>query len=59
MKGVRKEYNKLSELPRNAITVRQYADKLGFTVAYIYKMQKEGKVNIATFAGINFVILEY
>lgn len=36
--------------------VRDYAELLGFTVAYIYKMHKKDKVQIVDFAGINFVI---
>ena len=58
MKGERKQYEPVKQLPENAIKVRTYADNIGKTVAYIYKMQSLGKVRIVTFAGINFVIPE-
>jgi len=56
MKGTRKQYKTVNQLPPSAITVRQYAEQLGFTVAYIYKLYNQGKVSIVDFSGINFVI---
>jgi len=56
MKGTRKQYSQVNQLPSHAVTVRQYAESLGFTVAYIYKLYNNGKIDIVTFAGINFVL---
>ena len=56
MAGTRKIYEPVNQLPSNAIKVRTYAENVGYTVAYIYKLQSQGKVKIVTFAGINFVI---
>ena len=55
MKGVRIQYTKVEQLPGDAIRVRSYADAKGITVAYVYKLYKNGKLNIVDYQGINFV----
>ena len=56
MKGTRKQYEEKKTLPANAQRVRHYADEKGITVAYVYKLHSQGKIQIVTFEGINFVL---
>lgn len=56
MKGTRKKYEVVAQLPKNAKRVRTYADEVGWTVAYIYKLYSQGKIKIVTFENINFVV---
>lgn len=56
MKGKRREYRKVQELPSNASRVKEYADKGGFAVSYVYQLEKLGRIEIVDFHGINFVI---
>jgi hypothetical protein len=55
MKGTRKQYEKVEQLPPGAIRVRTYADNRGITVAYVYKLYNQGKLHIVDYEGINFV----
>lgn len=56
MKGTRIQYETVNSAPANAITVRNYAESKGLTVAAIYKQYNTGKLKIVTFQGINFVL---
>ncbi len=58
MKGTRKQYRKIRQLPATAMTVRNYADSQSprITVAYVYKLHKKGTIEIVDFEGINFVL---
>ncbi len=55
MKGERIQYPTVKQLPQGAIRVRTYADSKGITVAYVYKLYKQGKLDIIDYEGINFV----
>lgn len=59
MKGVRKQYNTIHQLPVNALSVANYAAQQDITVSYVYKKFNEGKANykIIDFQGYNFVII--
>lgn len=59
MKGERIQYTSVSQLPKDAIRVRNYADNRGITVAYVYKLFKNGKLNIVDYQGINFVTMKF
>ena len=56
MKGERIQYDKIEQLPTNAKSISRYATEIGITVAYVYKLYKQGKVKIVDFQGYNFVI---
>ena len=58
MKGNRKQYTQIQQLPADAQSVANYAKGKGFTVSYIYKKFNEGKATykIVDFQGYNFVI---
>lgn len=56
MKGTRKIYEVVEQLPANAQRIRTYADLKRITVAYVYKLHEKGKVRIVTFENINFVV---
>jgi hypothetical protein len=58
MKGNRKQYTQIQQLPSDAQSVANYAKTKGFTVSYIYKKFNEGKASykIVDFQGYNFVI---
>jgi hypothetical protein len=56
MKGERIKYNNIAQLPTNAKSVSRYASEIGITVAYVYKLYKQGKIKIVDFQGYNFVI---
>ena len=56
MKGERQQYEQIEQLPSNAKSVSRYANEIGITVAYVYKLYKQGKVKIVDFQGYNFVI---
>lgn len=49
-------YEQVERLPNNALTVKLYAEQIGVAVPHIYKLYKNGKVNIKVFQGVNFVI---
>ena len=56
MKGERIKYDKIEQLPTNAKSISRYASEHGITVAYVYKLFKQGKIHIVDFQGYNFVI---
>ena len=56
MKGEREQYEQIEQLPSSAKSVSRYANETGITVAYVYKLYKQGKVKIVDFQGYNFVI---
>ncbi len=58
MKGERKTYEPINQLPSSAMSVRKYAEQVGFTVSYIYKQfnEKKSKYKIVDFQGYNFVV---
>lgn len=58
MKGARKQYEKIKNLPATAQSVANYAAAQNCTVSYIYKKFNEGKANykIVDFEGYNFII---
>lgn len=52
------KYKTVNNLPKKALTVKQYADEKGISTSYIYKLVKEKKANfeIVVFQTINFII---
>lgn len=56
MKGSRQVYPSVKQLPSNAKCISNYAKDNGISVAYVYKLYKQGKVQIVTFQTYNFVI---
>ena len=58
MKANNNKYKQVTKLDASAITVKQYADSLNISTAYIYKLIREGKnkFGIVTFQTINFII---
>ena len=58
MKANNNKYKQVTKLDASAITVKQYADSLNISTAYIYKLIREGKnkFEIVTFQTINFII---
>lgn len=58
MKGTRKQYEKIEQLPTNALSVANYATQSGITVSYVYKKFNTGKADytIVDFQGYNFVV---
>jgi len=58
MKKNHKKYETVDKLPKNAKTVKQYADDKQFSTSYIYKMvrEKKAKFKIVIFQTINFII---
>mgnify|MGYP006268400997 CR=1 FL=1 len=52
------KYQNVKILPKNAMTVREYAESQGYTTSYVYKLLREGKAQfkIVTFQTINFII---
>lgn len=57
MKGTRKQYEQVTQLPSTAQSVANYAASKGITVAYVYKQFNQGKLSIVDFQGYNFVII--
>jgi len=39
----------------NLMSVKNYADKEGVTASYIYKLEKEGKMELFKIDGVKFV----
>lgn len=56
MKGQKQVYEMPEQLPSDAMSVANYAKERGITVAYVYKLHKQGKLRIVSFQGYNFVI---
>lgn len=56
MKGSRQAYPSVTQLPSNAKCIANYARECGISVAYVYKLYKQGKIRIVTFETYNFVI---
>lgn len=56
MKGTRKQYPQVKQLPATAQSVANYARDNGITVAYVYKLNDKGKITIIEFQSYNFVI---
>jgi predicted transcriptional regulator len=52
------KYEVVKTLPKNALTVKEFADKNKFSTSYIYKLVREqkAKFRIVTFQTINFII---
>lgn len=57
MKGTRKQYEPVEQLPPSAMSVANYAELKGITVSYVYKLFSNGKVKIVDFQGYNFVLI--
>lgn len=57
MKGNRKQYPKVNQLPEGSMSVSNYAKMRGFSVAYIYKLFNKGEIKIVDFQGYNFVLI--
>lgn len=53
-------YEQVDKLPKDAMTVSQYAAERDCTVSYIYHMIKRNKADfkIVVYNGINFVVKE-
>lgn len=61
MKGERKQYEVVKQLPKTAVRVKNYADGPNIigkkiSVAYVYKLHANGKIRIVEFEDINFVV---
>lgn len=58
MKGQRKQYDTIKQLPSDAMSIARYADSKGITVSYVYKQFNQGKseYKIVDFQGYNFVV---
>ena len=58
MKGQRKQYDKVKQLPENALSIANYATSKDITVSYVYKQfnQSKSTYKIVDFQGYNFVI---
>ena len=58
MKGTRKQYEEIPQLPANAMSVAKFAEQEDITVSYVYKKFNEGKADyrIVDFQGYNFVV---
>ena len=59
MKNNINKYPEVTKLPNKAMTVKDYADSVNVSTAYIYKLIREGKnrlFDIVTFKTINFII---
>lgn len=58
MKGTRKQYESIKQLPATAMSVANYSNHVGITVSYVYKQFNENKSNykIVDFQGYNFVV---
>lgn len=52
------KYPIVNQLPKNAVTVKKYADDNGISTSYIYKQVKDGNPDfkIVVFQTINFVV---
>lgn len=52
------KYPSVERLPKNALTVKNYADNNECSTSYIYKLVKEkkAKFKIVTFQTVNFII---
>lgn len=57
MKGTRKQYERVKQLPETSQSVANYARDKGITVAYVYKQFNQGKLKIVDFQGYNFVLI--
>ena len=57
MKGTRKQYEQVKQLPATAQSVANYAASKSITVSYVYKLNSKGEVKIVDFQGYNFVIV--
>lgn len=60
MKGERKQYEIIQQLPANALSIANYSNEYGITVSYVYKKFNEGKADykIVDFQGYNFVVFK-
>jgi len=58
MKGQRKPYDKIKQLPADALSIANYAASKGITVSYVYKQfnEKKSSYKIVDFQGYNFVV---
>lgn len=56
MKGTRKQYPQVKQLPATAQSVANYAKDNNITVAYVYKLNDKGRLKIVEFQSYNFVI---
>lgn len=58
MKPNTNKYEVINTLPKNAMTVKQYADNKGISTSYIYKKLKDKKADfkMVVFQTINFII---
>jgi len=58
MKKNANKYEKVSKLPADAMTVKEYADSKEISTSYVYKLIREekAKFKIVVFQTINFII---
>lgn len=58
MKGIRKQYEPINQLPANSMSIANFATQQSITVSYVYKKYNEGKADysIVDFQGYNFII---
>lgn len=59
MKGSRKQYESVKQLPSTAQSIANYASNNNITVSYVYKQfnEKKSSYKIVDFQGYNFVII--
>ena len=58
MKGLRKQYETIAQLPPDAQSIANFAKENKITVSYVYKKfnEKKSSYQIVDFQGYNFVI---
>lgn len=58
MKSNAHKYDEVTELPPSAMTVKEYADSMNISTAYVYKQirDKKNSFQIVKFQTINFII---
>ena len=58
MKGQRKQYDTIKQLPQDAMSIAKYAASKDITVSYVYKQfnEKKSHYRIVDFQGYNFVV---
>jgi hypothetical protein len=55
MKTNMTRYRSLDKLPNGSMTVKNYADSIPISTSHVYKLHKQGKLEIIVFQGVNFV----
>lgn len=56
MKTNQQKYKTIEKLPPSALTVKNYADSIPISTSHVYKLYKQGKLEIVVYQGFNFVL---